>query len=574
MTKSLSLIAFILSTSLLWAQVTAADDAELLRSRLIVITDIGTEPDDIQSMVRLLTYANDLDIEGLIAASSRHLRDRVHPEFIEKRIAAYAEVLPNLRIHDTRYPDADSLKQVVRAADPVYGMEGVGKGKHTAAAQLIIDAVDSPDPRPVWVSIWGGAAPLAEALWRVKESRTPEQVKAFVAKLRVYSISDQDDSGPWARMLFPELFWVTSIHAFTDYRLSTWVGMMTKEPWTNPEMISNDWLNTRIRNQGPLGALYPLPIFGVEGDTPSFLYLIPNGLGLPERPDWGSWGGRYGKIADFLGLWTDTADTAEGSDGKSHTGNDVTVWRWRQDFQNDFAARMAWTTVDTFAGANHAPQPVLNGKTGTAPVVITACPGETIRLTAEGSTDPDDQALDFGWQWYQVEPAFSPRLSLSHDQGQDTRVTIPSWTQPDGIPLPDAYELHVILTARDTGTPVLTRYRRAVISVLTGGGESLSGLKCQPVALAPASPVTDFTDSPAAASAGHFSTGDSLGVLLDNPATRSVLEKHLPELVKQAEVSEQARGMTLIAVKHFDSRLTEDVLAAIDRDLSAIAAPE
>ena len=38
--------------------------------RLFVLTDMGNEPDDSQSMVRLLTYSNKVDIEGLVATTS------------------------------------------------------------------------------------------------------------------------------------------------------------------------------------------------------------------------------------------------------------------------------------------------------------------------------------------------------------------------------------------------------------------------------------------------------------------------------------------------------------------------
>ncbi len=37
------------------------------RSRILVLTDMGNEADDSQTMVRLLMYANRFDIEGLIA---------------------------------------------------------------------------------------------------------------------------------------------------------------------------------------------------------------------------------------------------------------------------------------------------------------------------------------------------------------------------------------------------------------------------------------------------------------------------------------------------------------------------
>ena len=44
--------------------------------RVVVLTDIENEPDDAMSMVRLLTYANQWDVEGLIATTSVHQRDK------------------------------------------------------------------------------------------------------------------------------------------------------------------------------------------------------------------------------------------------------------------------------------------------------------------------------------------------------------------------------------------------------------------------------------------------------------------------------------------------------------------
>jgi len=36
------------------------------------MTDIGNEPDDSQTMVRLMLYSNVIDIEGLVASTSIH----------------------------------------------------------------------------------------------------------------------------------------------------------------------------------------------------------------------------------------------------------------------------------------------------------------------------------------------------------------------------------------------------------------------------------------------------------------------------------------------------------------------
>jgi hypothetical protein len=446
---------------------TDKNSATVSKPRLIVLTDMGNEPDDLESMVRLLLYANDLDIEALVATTSTWLRDKVNREMIVERVRAYSEVLPNLRVHANGYPDADVLLKRVHSGSPVYGMSGVGGGKDTEASRAIIAAVDKPDPRPLWVTVWGGVADLAQALWTVRATRSPAEVEKFVAKLRVYSISDQDDAGPWARGNFPKLFWIVSVHAFSQYGLAAWPGISADVPGADPAPVSKQWLAENIQSKGPLGKLYPTPQYIMEGDTPSFLYLIPTGLGDPGHPDWGSWGGRYDQLASQVGLWGDVQDTVIGIDGKPITANKATVWRWRSAFQNDFAARMSWTVAPKFAAANHPPQLVLNGIAGDAPVLISACIGQPVRLSARGARDPDGQSLKLRWwQYNEATGLFSLDARLEQSEGPDTSVIVTSRAgAPPNYAFPDLVPTHVILEATDNGTPALTRYRRAVISV-------------------------------------------------------------------------------------------------------------
>src|SRR5262250_2452838 len=110
------------------------------KPRVVVLTDIGNEPDDSESMVRFLLYTNEFDVEGLLATTSTWLRTAVHPELIEERVRAYGRVLPNRRVHADGYPESQSLLSLIKAGRAEYGMAGVGAGKDTDASRLIITA--------------------------------------------------------------------------------------------------------------------------------------------------------------------------------------------------------------------------------------------------------------------------------------------------------------------------------------------------------------------------------------------------------------------------------------------------
>src|SRR4051812_26130814 len=62
------------------------------RPRVLVLSDMGNEPDDQMSFVRLLLYSNELDLEGLIATTSTWQKKRVQPEIMRKLVAVYGEV--------------------------------------------------------------------------------------------------------------------------------------------------------------------------------------------------------------------------------------------------------------------------------------------------------------------------------------------------------------------------------------------------------------------------------------------------------------------------------------------------
>jgi len=280
-----------------------AEFVAMEKQRVIVLTDISNEPDDEQSLVRFLVYSNEYDVEGMVATTSVWLQDTVRPDKIRERVRAYGQVRTNLVKHASAsgYPAAPRLLSVIKAGRPEFGMEGVGEGKSSEGSRHIIDVVDRPDRRPVWISVWGGANCLAQALWEGKYTRSKEELDAFVSKLRVYTISDQDNSGRWMRITFPNLFYIVSPSSVDnmEYYKATWTGISGDRLYKNApmhkfELVDNPWLQKNIiKGHGPLGALYPKLKYIMEGDTPSFFNLINNGLASHISPSYGGWGGRY-----------------------------------------------------------------------------------------------------------------------------------------------------------------------------------------------------------------------------------------------------------------------------------------
>lgn len=471
-----------LSTLIASAASPAAESGQANKPhRLIVLTDIGGEPDDTESTVRLLLYSDVIDIQGLIATTSTWKRTSVSPELIQAVIRAYSKVHGNLVKHDAHYPPAEALEAVLKHGRADYGMNGVGPGKDSEGSAWIIQTLERNDDRPLWVTAWGGANTLAQALYRLRATKTAAELDRLVAKLRVYAISDQDDSGPWIRRNFPKLVYIVTPGG--DYGAATWTGINTFVPGIDNSTISNKWLAQHIQQgHGPLGAAYPDVAFGMEGDTPSWLGLIPNGLSDPDHPEWGGWGGRYElyrpevAVTDprtFIGgipigpetrpIWTNAIDEytppVAGEYGratrpgeKSFKDFKVTLWRWRDDFQNDFAARVDWTTKP-YQEANHPPVPVLDH-----PDAVTVRSGEDFGLGARGTTDPDGDSLSYLWFAYPEAGSYKGPVKINGaDNAVGAWVTAPKVEKPETV--------HFILRVTDKGSPPLSRYKRVIVTI-------------------------------------------------------------------------------------------------------------
>lgn len=424
---------------------------EASRPRIIVETDAGGDPDDEQSLVRLLAYANKFDIEGIIA-NRPHARDgeNLNPErtglgIVRREVKAYGQVWPDLNRNAPGYPTEKYLLDHTVS----------GYLESDAAVRLIIAAADAPDPRPIWFQNWGtdrGSDPsnLKRALNLIWRERGPAGYARFKHKFLICGSDRFADHTTRIKPLFRR--WVMPIITAEDGSWHMYWSELTR--YAGGFNLQRDVL----RGHGALGALYPTNTDAPqkEGDAPAFVYLIPTGMNDPLHPEWGSWAGRFGPDPQYAGLTShyytgNEADTWHGTTSRANS-----LRRWAADIQNDMRARMDWC-VRPFADCNHPPVPVLDGDESGKILRRETVPGAVVELSAAGSFDPDGNALTYDWIPYPEAGGYPGIFSVADPHAVKTTLVIPQ----------DAagHDLHVVLRVRDNGSPSLVAYRRIIFHV-------------------------------------------------------------------------------------------------------------
>ncbi len=423
------------------------------KHRLVITTDIGGgDPDDLQSMVHALLLSNEFDLEGIIYGhawvESNLPRGR---QRIESAIDAYEAVYPNLKLHESEYPTPEYLRSIVRPGQTDPLMEGTGKGKDSEGSNLIIELADNKDDsRPLWLNAWGGANTIAQAYWKVNDTRSPEEIAAFVRKIRVYDILGQCDSGSWISKTFPDSVYIRNAD-----------GVYGWAP-------SKEWSAEHVQSHGPLGKIYPTAKWATEGDSPAFMHLASRGLNDPNELTQGGWGGRFGpgkKTGVKLFSWAEKNETVNAHDMKlrpywiytnTEEGTDA-IRKWREDIYASQAARMDWSVTPEYSDANHFPIAVLEGETTRQILEMAVKPGQQLTLDATGSSDPDGDDLRYSWHYYDEASSYHGNVAIEGAELSSAQVSVPQDASGKSI--------HIILTLHDDGYPSLAAYRRMILNV-------------------------------------------------------------------------------------------------------------
>ena len=444
-----------------------------LKPRIVVLTDIApgeTEPDDMESVVRLLAHADLFEIEAIITGSGWNSGGGAYSDewasYLHTVIDAYEKDLPNLMKRSGQKEflpiDKESGQQEIgywQSAEYIrsrhfmgsrhLGVKYIGKDNVSPGSNIIIQLAEEEDPRPLWILVWGGGNTVAQALWQLKETGDYDRLDKVLDKIRIYTITDQDvdwmnrgqydmSSHKWMRETFGD-------NLFFIWDESAWLSQ-------NEIGVSN-WreYESKIQTKGNMGSVYPKYKYGVEGDTPSLLFVLPNGINNPEHPEHGGWGGYF------------MHEISPDSVTSSFTNMRPEIKKISQKYEkyfypavfNNFAARMEWAANGK---GNRNPDLVINGIGGISPIEIKVSPGDRISLDISGSNDPDGDNLEYKW-WIMPEAGGS----LSEKYFEYTTAGNAEIKIPEGI---KDREIHLICECTDSGSIPLTSYRRVIIKVI------------------------------------------------------------------------------------------------------------
>lgn len=418
------------------------------RPRVIATTD--GEIDDRCSMVRFLLYANEWDIEGIIYSSSKfHWKGHrwAGETWIQRDIDLYAKVFENLKRHHPGFPTPQELKDVVFVGN----IAGVGEmKKETRGSDHIVKVLLDSRPGPVYLQAWGGTNTIARALKTIQDKH-PHQMKRISQKAIVYIILDQDET--FSKYILPNWPDLQVLGSFSQFGCIAY-RWNQKMPGGVHKFFKGPWMRQHILNgHGPLCARYEAHggrsrggfargDFRSEGDSPAFMHQIDVGLRSLEHPTYGGWGGRFTKDKRGRGVWRGAKDD-----------NDLNkpIWRWAEAFQNDWAARADWC-VKGYEEANHPPVVTLAHA-----VDLKAKAGQTVKLSARGTKDPDGDKLTYRWWQYKEPGSYKGTVNIRDANKRQASFEVSN----------DAGEgqtLHIICEVTDTGTPPLTRYRRVIVT--------------------------------------------------------------------------------------------------------------
>lgn len=273
--KSLLILLALTAISSVGANAFKRGEDIAAKQRVIVSTDIGgTDPDDNQSVAHLLMYTDCFDLEGIVSSPSYGVGNK---EEILRMISLFEQDYPKLSAHISGLMTPEELRTITRqgrkGAAPYSGFIGPTEG-----SDWIVECARRDDPRPLWISVWGGLDDVAQALHDAPD---------IASKIRVYWIGGPNkkwSTNSYAYIVenFPDLYMIEANAAYRGFIADN----------KNDDEFNTGFYDSYLRGAGTVGDDFINYYKGIPkmGDTPALLYIMD---GDPDDPQGESWGGSF-----------------------------------------------------------------------------------------------------------------------------------------------------------------------------------------------------------------------------------------------------------------------------------------
>ena len=481
------------------------------RVRTIVTTD--GEIDDVDSFIRMLLYANEFNIEGLIYSSSMwhykgdgkgtkmvsemEMTKKIYGEKTDLRwpgvhwmqdlIDAYAQVYPKLSTHAAGFPTANHLRSLIKVGNIDFEGE---MDKNTEGSDFIKSKLLDDNMQPIYLQVWGGTNTIARALKSIeddycqmdasgnKTAKWQAIYKKVCDKTILYAILDQDatyrkyvsvnwkdikvyyNSHQFACLAYPWKKYVpTPMHPllegkFMGDNIINNHGALLKMYYSYGDGLKQVGDDEHIHGditklKNAQWGTFNQYDFISEGDSPAFLHLIDVGLGNLENPQYGGWGGRLSQSKTNPTRWEDGDDVADFNTFTQKMDATFGQTRWLDVLQQDFAARAEWCIKD-YKNANHPPKVALKHAN-----ILRAKPNSIVKLKGKAS-DPDGDKLTYKWWQYEEVGTYKGKISLQNAGLSEATFQIPN-------DIKKGETVHIILEVTDSKVPQMTRYQRVMV---------------------------------------------------------------------------------------------------------------
>jgi len=317
--------------------------------RVLVSTDLGGDPDDIQSLYRLVHHSDILRVEAITSCTGPGSTPSA--QLIQHWIQRIDVDHLRARGHTRLMSEHELLDAVVQGAITPGAPDAT---RTTAASRRIIECAQSSDSsrlrRPLWILVWGSLTDVAQAIY---------EQPAIVPRIRINSIgSSNTENDPGSRdwlyrfmvTEYPELWWIEDgvMPRFSrDTFRGVYQGGDQSGCWGNKTFIEQIIRGRGTTHGGMFaercGDAFPVASWPEgrlkEGDSPTMLYLLAPVLGAvgdvddPTRP---GWGGQFHR-PDPERLPNYYCDLDQPSEVCQRT-----ISRWRREFLAEWAARWGW----------------------------------------------------------------------------------------------------------------------------------------------------------------------------------------------------------------------------------------